>query len=212
MKMMYDITMSVSAQTAPFPGDTPFSLEWVWTMEMGGSCNVSRIVMSPHVGTHGDSPYHYGSEGGKTEEVPLDVYVGEALVLDVPRDIGPLITREFVEAQLKNTAGTPARVLFKTDSYPDPAVFNTDFTAIAPEAVHFLAGLGVRLIGIDTPSVDPADSKTLDAHGVFLTRGVYILENLRLQDVPAGRYELIALPMKIEGSCAAPVRAILRSL
>ncbi|MBL0385360.1 cyclase family protein [Tumebacillus sp. ITR2] len=212
MKKIYDITMSVTAETAPFPGDTPFSLEWVWTMEMGGSCNVSRIVMSPHVGTHGDSPYHYGSTGGKTEEVPLDVYVGEALVVNVPRESGALISREFVEDVMKKAGDGVTRVLFKTDSYPDHTVFNTDFTAIAPEAVLALADLGVRLIGMDTPSVDPADSKTLDAHGAFLQRGVYILENLRLHEVPAGRYELIALPMKIEGSCAAPVRAILRSL
>lgn len=204
---IYDITMPVSAQTAPFPGDTPFGQEWVLTMREGGSCNVSKITMSPHLGTHADAPYHYDDAGATTEQADLNLYIGVALVVEVPPM--PLVTLEFVQGL--DVAGVQ-RLLFKTGSFPDPHVFSTDFTAIEPEAALYLAEQGVRLIGIDTPSVDPADSKTLDAHKTFFKSGLHILENLRLNAVPPGRYELIALPLHLVGSDASPVRAILRSL
>ncbi|ARU60602.1 arylformamidase [Tumebacillus avium] len=204
---IYDITMPISAQTAPFPGDTPFGQEWVLTMREGGSCNVSKITMSPHLGTHADAPYHYHDQGATTEQADLNLYIGEALVVDVPSM--PLVTLEFVQGL--DVTGVQ-RLLFKTSSFPDPHVFSTNFTAIAPEAALYLAEQGVRLIGIDTPSVDPADSKTLDAHNAFFQSGLHILENLRLDAVPQGRYELIALPLHLVGSDASPVRAILRQL
>ncbi|TCP57662.1 kynurenine formamidase [Tumebacillus sp. BK434] len=204
---IYDITMPVSEQTAPFPGDTPFGQEWVLTMREGGSCNVSKITMSPHLGTHADAPYHYHDEGATTEQADLNLYIGAALVVAVPPM--PLVTLAFVQKLELNGV---ERLLFHTGSSPDPHVFCTDFTAIAPEAASYLAGQGVRLVGIDTPSVDPADSKTLDAHNAFFKSGLHILENLRLDGVPPGRYELIALPLHLVGSDASPVRAILRQL
>lgn len=204
---LYDISMPVSPQTAPFPGDTPFSQDWVLKMAEGGSCNVSRITVSPHVGTHADAPYHYNEAGHRTHESDLSVYMGEALLVQVPPM--PLISLSFVQ-ELDLTG--VERVLFYTGSYPDPNVFNTDFTAIEPEAVRHMAAQGIRLVGLDTPSVDPADSKTLDAHRAFFETGVYILENLRLDHVPAGRYELIALPLLLTDADASPVRAVLRSI
>jgi len=207
MRTFYDITMAVSPATAPFPGDTPYQAEWVLRMNEGGSCNVSRVTMSPHVGTHTDAPYHYSEAGETIEASDLDVYIGEALVVSVPEMA--LITEAFVRALALDGV---KRVLFQTRSYPDPRVFNTDFTALEPAAVDVLAAAGVKLVGIDTPSVDPATSKTLPAHAAFARHGLRILENLRLDHVPAGRYELIALPLLWQGADATPVRAVLRSL
>jgi arylformamidase len=105
----------------------------------------------------------------------------------------------------------PARVLVRTYTKA-PTTWDPDFAAFAPETIAWLASLGVTLVGIDTPSVDPADSKTLDSHQQLLRHDMRVLENLVLDDVAPGDYELIALPLKLTGADAAPVRAILRSL
>lgn len=189
-----------------WPGDTPFSSEFTWDMGQGASCNVSRVNTSPHNGTHADAPLHFlaGAEG--IGEVPLGAYLGPCLVVDGPRT-GQVPPDLFDGIDL---AKTP-RILVRT-SPGSGTVFRENFVSLSIEAAQWLARNGVRLIGLDTPSMDPFESKTMDAHHALLTARVAILENLVLDEVEPGPWELIALPLRWPGLDASPVRAILREL
>ena len=207
MKRLWDISPTVSPASPIFPGDEPFSLRWTAQLSPACPVNLSAITMSPHVGAHADAPLHYGNGQPGAAVVDLDAYLGPCRVIHAI-GCGPLIRIE----HLRHAADDlPARVLVRCCERADE-VWNPDFTAYAPETVEWLAGQGVRLIGLDTPSVDPAASKTLDSHQQLLRLDLRVLENLVLDDVPEGDYELIALPLKLAGACASPVRAVLREL
>lgn len=208
-KRVWDISEALDEQSAPFPGDTPFSREWVMRMADGASCNVSTMRMSVHVGTHADAPLHYDDAGKGSAEVPLDAYLGRCLVIEVAGVGSPA---EVPVSALEGELDGLERVLFKTAKTHDRAVFDKAFTSVGVAAAEHLVASGVRLVGIDTPSVDHSESKDLPTHQVFRKAGTALLENLDLTGVGAGEYELIALPLKIAGSDAAPVRAVLREL
>lgn len=143
------------------------------------------------------------------EQIPPDVYLGPCQVIGARAQRGHLVrTADLPDGE--RTPITTPRVLLRTGTFPDPEHYNTDFAAMSVELVDWLASRGVKLVGIDTPSVDPSDSKTLPAHAAFLRHGMVILEGLVLKDVPDGEYELVALPLKLEGFDASPVRAVLR--
>jgi arylformamidase len=169
--------------------------------------NLSAVTLSPHVGAHADAPLHYGADAPAIHEVSIEPYLGPCRVIHVI-DRGPLVRPEHLAHAV---TGLPPRVLVRT-CVTAPTAWSASFTAFAPETIAWLAGLGVRLVGIDAQSVDPADSKTLDSHQQLLANDMRVLENLVLDAVPAGDYELIALPLRLEGADASPVRAILRSL
>jgi arylformamidase len=216
--MLYDITRTLTPRTAVFPGDTPVSLAPVMQMRNGDSCNVTSITMSAHAGTHVDAPRHYSDDGAGIDAVLLDVLIGPARVVTI--DANP-ITVEILQDVLRSAyrvsdteyAIRDTRLLIHTPASNTPDdVWNPDFTHVTPEAAAWLGENGVRLIGVDTPSVDPATSKALSAHKAFLKHGVIIMENLCLRGVPDGEYELIALPLKIQGNDAASARAVLRPL
>lgn len=203
---IWDISQTLSPGLPVWPGDTEFAFERTWLMEDGSPVNVGRMTMSTHSGSHGDAPLHYAADALDIASVDLDPYLGECLVVDA-RDakgevrIGDLPHLEKVD-----------RVLLRTfETFPHDQ-WDGSFTAIAPETIRWLAAQGVRLIGTDAPSVDPQDSKTMDAHKAVLAADMRILEGLVLDDVPPGRYELIALPLKIAGGDAGLCRAILREL
>lgn len=204
---LWDISPAVAPDAPIFPGDEPYNLRW--TAQLSPSCpvNLSAITMSPHVGAHADAPLHYANGAPAIADVPLDAYLGRCRVIHA---IGaaPLITVEHLRHAQDQL---PQRVLVRVCERADTA-WNPAFTAYAPEAVEWLAARGVKLIGIDTPSVDPADSKALSSHQALRRHDLRVLENLVLDDVPPGDYELIALPLKLQGACASPVRAILREL
>lgn len=204
---LFDISPLVSAQAPIFPGDEPYALRW--TARLGPDCpvNLSALTLSPHIGAHADAPLHYADGAASIDQVDLAPYLGPCRVIHAI-GCGPLIT---VDHLRHAAAGLPPRVLLRTCERAD-TVWNPAFSAIAPEALIWLAERGVRLVGIDTPSVDPADSRTLDAHQVLRRHDLRVLENLVLDAVPAGDYELIALPLKLAGACASPVRAVLRAL
>lgn len=207
---IWDISEPIEPATAPFPGDTPFSQEWVLRQERGGSCNVSTIRMSVHVGTHTDAPLHFDLAGPDIASVDLRRYLGRCRVVDVRGEGTPsLIPAAAITPQL--LAGAE-RILFRTRERHDHTQWRQDFTAVGPEAARLLAAAGIQLVGIDTPSMDHPDSKELDGHHVLYEGGVAILENLDLTSVPPGDYELIALPLRIFQGDSSPVRAILREL
>ncbi|MFO1077367.1 MAG: arylformamidase [Planctomycetota bacterium] len=207
---IWDISEPIEPQTAPFPGDTPFSQEWVLRQEQGGSCNVSTIRMSVHVGTHTDAPLHFDLAGPDIASVDLGRYMGRCRVVEVAGAGDPplIAAAALTDAML---AGAE-RILFRTRRDHDHRKWNPRFTAVGPDAAARLVAAGVALVGIDTPSMDHADSKHLDGHHVLWRGGVAILENLDLSRVPPGDYELIALPLRIVGGDSSPVRAILREL
>ena len=207
---IWDISEPIDESTAQFPGDTPFSREWVARIENGSSCNVSTMRMSVHVGTHTDSPLHFDCAGRDMASVDLRAYLGRCRVVDVRGEGSPceIPAHLLTDAMLDGCE----RILFRTSDAHDHRVWNPDFCAVGPAAAQRLADKGVLLVGIDTPSIDHAASKDLKGHHALHRGGVAILENLDLRGVPAGDYELIALPLRIVGSDSSPVRAILREL
>jgi arylformamidase len=204
---LWDISPTISPDAPIFPGDEPYSLRWTAQLSPDCPVNLSAITMSPHVGAHADAPLHYANGAPAIDAVPLDTYLGRCRVIHA---IGaaPLVTVAHLQHAEQDL---PPRVLVRVCEQADTA-WNPAFTAYAPEAIEWLAARGVRLVGIDTPSVDPADSKVLDSHQQLRRLDLRVLENLVLDDVPEGDYELIALPLKLQGACASPVRAILREL
>jgi arylformamidase len=163
--------------------------------------------MSPHVGAHADAPLHYGRDAAAIGRLALDPFLGRCRVIHAI-DRGTLIEAEHLSHA---AVDLPPRVLVRTCAHA-PTRWSSQFSAFAPQTIAWLAGHGVRLVGIDSPSVDPADSKTLDSHQQLLRHEMRVLENLVLDDVAAGDYELIALPLKLQHADASPVRAVLRSL
>jgi arylformamidase len=191
-----------------FPGDTPYRQRWAARIGPGCPVNVSEIGLSPHVGAHADAPLHYDPEGATIGHVDLAPYLGRCRVIHAIAR-GPLIEWAHLEHAL---ADLPPRVLVRTYARAPVDHWDGALAAYAPATIERLAALGVTLVGIDTASIDPADSKTLDSHQVIRRLDLRVLENLVLDAVPEGDYELIALPLKLVSADASPVRAILRSL
>jgi arylformamidase len=207
-KRLWDISPPVHAGAPVFPGDTAYRQEWVATITPGCPVNVSAITMSPHVGAHADAPLHYDPEGAPIGLVDLEPYLGRCRVIHAI-DCGPLVKREHVVHALDDL---PPRVLVRTYQRAPQDAFDNDLPAFDAALIEEFAESGVRLVGIDSSSVDPASSKELPSHQVLRRRGVRVLENLVLDDVPEGDYELIALPLKLIAADASPVRAVLREL
>ena len=210
-RQIWDISPAIHPAAPVFPGDTPYSQEWVASIGPGCPVNVSAIHLSPHVGAHADAPLHYDAQGATIGDVSLDAFLGPCRVIHAI-GCGPLIEWAHIAHALSPARpALPARVLVRTYAQA-PTAWDAALAAYAPDVVARLADAGVLLIGIDTASIDPADSKTLDSHQVIRQRGLRVLENLVLDDVPEGDYELIALPLKLTTADASPVRAVLRSL
>jgi arylformamidase len=207
MPRLWDISPPISSATPAFPGDTVYQQRWAAQIGPGCPVNVSAITMSPHLGAHADAPLHYGRDAAAIGLVDLDPFLGRCRVI-YAIDKGPLITTAHLEHAASNL---PPRVLVRT-CVQAPTTWSPQFSAFAPDTIVWLASLGVRLVGIDAQSVDPADSKTLDSHMQLLAHDLRVLENLVLDAVDEGDYELIALPLKLTEACASPVRAVLRSL
>lgn len=210
-RRLWDISPPVHAGTPVFPGDTPFALQWAARIGPGCPVNVSALTLSPHVGAHADAPLHYDAEGAAIGALALEPFLGRCRVVHAIGS-GPLVQWLHLAHALDATPDLPPRVLVRTYARAPLDRFDDALTAFAPETVERLADRGVQLIGIDTASIDPAASKTLPSHQVIRRRGLRVLENLVLDDVPEGDYELIALPLRLLGADASPVRAVLRAL
>ncbi len=205
---LWDLSPPVHAASPVFPGDTAYSQRWAATLGPGCPVNVSAITLSPHVGAHADAPLHYDAHGLAIGDVPLEPYLGRCRVVHVINR-GPLVLWQHLAHALDDL---PPRVLVRTYQQMPQQAFDDQLPAFAPATIEALADRGVLLVGIDSASIDPAPSKDLPSHQVIRRRGLRVLENLQLDDVPEGDYELIALPLRLVTADASPVRAILRSL
>jgi len=207
-RRLWDISQPLHADLPVWPGDTTFQSRPKWTFGPDSPVNVTAFTSSTHAGAHADAPLHYSPDGAPIDAVALDAYLGPCLLIDARQCVG-LIDPDFVEA---NVPPGTERVLFRTyDKFPHKA-WASSFTAVDPAAITALAERGVRLIGLDSPSLDPQESKTMDSHLAVLHADMRVLEGLVLDHPPPGAYELIALPLALAGLDAAPVRAVLREL
>jgi arylformamidase len=203
---LIDISPSLRVGMGVFPGDAVFQTAQTFTIGPGCPVNVAEIAMSTHCGAHADAPLHYDPNGASIDKLDLADFIGPARVIDA-RGKDALCRFDDIAAALD---GAPPRLLFRLMDRIDPMVWPTGFRALAPDTVERLARCGTRLIGVDVPSVDPETSKELASHMVCRAHDLRIIENLVLADVAPGDYELIALPLKLSGLDAAPVRAVLR--
>jgi len=206
MKKIWDISPPVDAQAAVFPGDTAYSQQLHFTLGADCPVNVNAITMSPHTGAHADAPMHYAAGGAAVGALDLAPFLGPCRVIHC-LNAGALVEPHHLANALENL---PPRVLIRTAQRASQEW--ASFIALAPACIAMLAAKNVVLIGIDTPSVDPSSSQTLPSHQQLHHQNLRVLENLVLDDVPEGDYELIALPLKLMTADASPVRAILREL
>jgi arylformamidase len=197
-----DISPVLRPGIAVFPGDTAFSRNINMSFKEGQHLDLSDIRTTLHVGAHTDAPSHYHGKGKSIDQRPLSLYMGPCQVIKVKAK--QRIRVEDLSEEIK-----APRILFRTDSFLNPEQWHNDFSALSAELIHFLKTKGVVLVGIDTPSVDPATDKTLESHKAIFESDMAILEGIILSEVNPGRYQLIALPLRIEGGDASPVRAIL---
>lgn len=206
---LIDISVAFAASTPPWPGDTPFSCGWAWAMTDGASVNVSKWETSPHVGTHADAPLHVLRDGAGADALPLTPFIGPVRVADVRH-----LTGAMTLAQLKDAGWKPgtARLLLRTGQSTAIGRFPAAWPALAPETAAALVADGLQLLGVDCPSVDDCESKSLDVHHALFGGHCYVLENLDLEHVHAGEYRLFAPPLKVGACDAAPVRAFLARL
>jgi arylformamidase len=202
-----DVSVRFDAGTPAWPGDTPWSCGWAWEMAQGASVNVSCLNGSPHVGTHADAPLHVKAGAPGADALVLSAFRGPALVVDVSSCEGALTLRDLEQAGL--VAGT-VRLLLRTARTVGSGAFPASWPSLEPATASELTRAGLRLLGVDCPSVDDRESKTLAVHHALFDGGATVLENLDLRAVPAGAYELLALPMPVGAIDAAPVRALLR--
>ena len=204
MPRLIDISPLVSPRLGVWPGDVPFARAAGLRLEDGASCELSSIQTTLHLGAHADAPCHRLRGARPIHVMPLETFYGPCQVVEVRVPRGARIR----PADLRVAVRAP-RVLFKTGTFPDPETFTIDFAGLSPELVETLHEAGVLLVGIDTPSVDPFEDERLESHGALAKRGIVNLEGLVLSGVPAGRYTLVALPLRLEGAEASPLRAAL---
>lgn len=203
---LIDISPTIDERIAVFPGDVPFVRDASLDIDRGDHLTLSSMSGTLHLGAHADAPSHYLRGGDPIAVRSLDLYIGECDLVHI-QDTG---ARRIMPGDLEIDRPWSARVLFRTDTFPDPRSWSDSFASLSPELIELLAARGVRLVGIDTPSIDPADSKELESHQMVARHDMAILEGLVLAEVPAGRYELIAPPLKLRFGDAGPVRAVLR--
>lgn len=197
-----DISRPTGSVTAHWPGDTPFELTFPVSRSKGDTITVGSVHMSTHFGTHLDAPMHFADSEITVDRVPLQIVCGTALVVE---------SSEGEEIILPDQVELPERVLFRTGGWPNHGKFPKHIPTLASATIEKLATAGVHLLGVDLPSVDQLDSKDLPIHHALLNAGIYILESLWLEAVWPGLYYLVALPIKLVGADAAPVRALLFS-
>jgi arylformamidase len=209
MKKLIDISRPLYTGAPHWPGDTSTDFGLTARMAAGASCNVGRLTCSVHNGTHADAPFHYNDRGTTIDALAPELFVGPARVIDA-RGQAAFTEKLFAGLTAADFAATP-RVLFRTDTWADPATFPSAWPLLDRALPAWLAARGVKLIGLDVPSVDELNNKDMAIHHLLEAANILILESLDLRDVEPGVYELIALPLKLRGADGSPVRAVLRT-
>ncbi|WP_409305045.1 arylformamidase [Peribacillus sp. SCS-155] len=207
MKKWRDISQPLDNNIVTWPGDTPFTYNVNWSKDESGSVNVGQLTMSTHTGTHIDAPFHFDNEGKKVIELDVDIYIGKAKVIHLG-GISSIGLRELENHTIKGVE----RLIIRTDGWTDRSEFPESIPHVETGVAAYLAEQGIRLLGLDLPSVDPLDSKELPAHHELTAHGIHILEGLVLEEVISGEYELAALPLPLVEADGSPVRAILREI
>ena len=205
----FDVTVPLAAGVPPWPGDTAVSCGWTMRLDAGDSVNVGVFTASPHVGTHADAPLHVRDGAAPSEAMPVLPFNGLVHVVDV-RGLTGGVTREQLAERL--AVPQPLRIFLRTGASVAEGRFPESWPWLEPDAVTALVADGLRLLGTDAPSVDAREAKQLRVHHACFDQGAWILENVDLRDVTPGAYELRALPMRVDGLDAAPVRALLRTV
>ena len=205
---LIDISPVLDAGVAVWPGDTPFARNVSLDIDAGAHLTLSDVRTTLHAGAHADAPSHYAAGGADIASRSLDYYIGQCIVVHVNVERGDRIRPMHIAGK----AITAPRVLFHTGTFPDPRNWNDDFASLSPAVIDVLHQHGVILVGIDTPSVDPFESKALESHQALAEHEMANLEGLVLDGVAEGAYELIAAPLRIRGGDASPVRALLRTI
>lgn len=210
---IWDISRTLSNDFAEWPGDEPFHYRLTREIAKGQSVNLGAISMSVHNATHADAWFHFDIKGESIEKTPLDIYLGRATVLDLAQTFlrskeKHLITTEDLKPHAEDIAAT-SRLLVKTGRWRDSTIFPEQIPVIAADVPAWLQKNGVKLLGLDLPSMDEIDSKSLQNHHALARAGIAIVESLDLTEVASGIYNLAALPLKIAGGDGAPVRAVL---
>jgi len=210
---VWDISRTLSNDFAEWPGDEPFHYRVTKEIAKGATVNLGAVTMSIHNGTHADARFHFDSKGASIEKAPLEVYLGRATVIDLAQSFSQsrekhLITFEDLRLHAEDIAAT-SRLLVKTDRWSDSTVFPEQIPVIAADVPAWLQKNGVKLLGLDLPSMDEIDSKSLQNHHALARAGIAIVESLDLSNVAPGIYNFAGLPLKIAGADGAPMRAIL---
>ncbi|MDD9943436.1 MAG: cyclase family protein [Myxococcales bacterium] len=208
---LIDISPTISARMAVFPGDVAYRREVSLDVDRDDPLTLSAITTTVHIGAHADAPVHYARGACGIEQRPLSRYYGPCQVVRVEDRRPPDHRIDRAALSLAMPGGTPSapRVLVATGSFPDPNIWTDDFLGLSTDAIDFLAESGVVLVGIDTPSIDPFDDRILESHQAVARHDLAVLEGLVLAHVNPGHYTLLALPLKLEGADASPVRAAL---
>jgi arylformamidase len=205
---IYDISLPLSAHTKVFPGDAPMRFYYEKNIKSGDELNLSEFSATSHLGTHIDAPFHYIENGQKIGELDLQIFIGICQLIKLNHDIStPVMPSELIDY---NTL--PPRVLFCTNNENKYDQWTDNFRALSVELIDYLYDKGIKLIGVDTPSVDAVSDNNALVHKRIFKYGMAIIENLHLNNIASGRYELIALPLKFTDLEASPCRAILREI
>lgn len=202
-----DISQPLTSSVAHWPEDTPFSYEVSYTKEQTGSVNIGKITTSVHIGTHIDAPFHFINDGAKVGALDINVYIGPCRIIDVS-DTAKIDADVLLQYELEGVT----RLLLKTSVPNNPSAFPNEIPYITKSGAEYMQQKGIILLGVDVPSVDPLDSKELEGHHALHEHGIHILENVMLDNIEPGDYELIALPLPITESDGSPVRAVIRPI
>lgn len=206
---IFDISLTISPDLPVWPGDDPFKLEQVESMDRGADANVSRLSTGAHIGTHVDAPHHFMNDGRTIEQLSLDMLTGPCYVVQLPDGV-EAITAEALDGM--SLPAEPTRILFGTSNSRlwarGESKFQEDFVAVTEDGAEWLVAHGVRLVGVDYLSIAPYRDP-VPTHKALLGAGVIVVEGLDLSAVPRGFYELYCLPLKLSDAEGAPARAIL---